>query len=121
MFNIIFLYLSTSQEEMPSILISRPQTGLSFLAPEPEDLEDLYTRYKVLCFTCLKPAGSYTLQWNKAEVQIKVYISNVCSVNLTDSESALETRQKHIQSFILKYQIFKFIKQINPSLVRVKC
>eukprot|EP00061_Rhincodon_typus_P003396 g19983.t1 len=27
---------------------SRPHTGLSFLAPEPEDLEDLYTRYKKL-------------------------------------------------------------------------
>merc|ERR1712142_399536 len=27
---------------------SRPQTGLSFLAPEPEDLEDLYSRYKKL-------------------------------------------------------------------------
>ncbi|MEQ2169846.1 26S proteasome regulatory subunit 6B, partial [Goodea atripinnis] len=35
-------------EEVPSILTSRPQTGLSFLAPEPEDLEDLYTRYKKL-------------------------------------------------------------------------
>lgn len=28
--------------------MSRPQTGLSFLGPEPEDLEDLYSRYKVL-------------------------------------------------------------------------
>ncbi|MED6256076.1 26S proteasome regulatory subunit 6B [Ataeniobius toweri] len=36
------------QEEVPSVLTSRPQTGLSFLAPEPEDLEDLYTRYKKL-------------------------------------------------------------------------
>lgn len=27
--------------------MSRPQTGLSFLGPEPEDLEDLYSRYKV--------------------------------------------------------------------------
>lgn len=35
---------------MPAILTSRPQTGLSFLAPEPEDIEDLYSRYKVhLC------------------------------------------------------------------------
>lgn len=32
---------------MPPLLNSRPQTGLSFLAPEPEDLEDLYSRYKV--------------------------------------------------------------------------
>ncbi|PWA28233.1 hypothetical protein CCH79_00018565 [Gambusia affinis] len=39
---------ATVSEELPSILSSRPQTGLSFLAPEPEDLEDLYTRYKKL-------------------------------------------------------------------------
>lgn len=32
---------------MPAILTSKPQTGLSFLAPEPDDLEDLYSRYKV--------------------------------------------------------------------------
>lgn len=32
---------------MPAVLTSRPQAGLSFLAPEPEDLEDLYSRYKV--------------------------------------------------------------------------
>lgn len=32
---------------MAAVLTSRPQTGLSFLAPEPEDLEDLYSRYKV--------------------------------------------------------------------------
>ncbi|KAG7242802.1 hypothetical protein INR49_018449, partial [Caranx melampygus] len=31
-----------------AILTSRPQTGLSFLASEPEDLEDLYSRYKKL-------------------------------------------------------------------------
>ncbi|AWO96224.1 26S protease regulatory subunit 6B isoform 5 [Scophthalmus maximus] len=37
-----------SPEEMPATLNSRPQTGLSFLAPEPEDLEDLYSRYKKL-------------------------------------------------------------------------
>uniref|UniRef100_A0A3Q4I1R9 26S proteasome regulatory subunit 6B n=1 Tax=Neolamprologus brichardi TaxID=32507 RepID=A0A3Q4I1R9_NEOBR len=43
----VFL-LSPSQEDMPAVLSSRPQTGLSFLAPEPEDLEDLYTRYKKL-------------------------------------------------------------------------
>lgn len=35
------------QEEVPTVMSSRPQTGLSFLAPEPEDLEDLFTRYKV--------------------------------------------------------------------------
>lgn len=34
---------------MPAVLTSRPQAGLSFLAPEPEDLEDLYSRYKVWC------------------------------------------------------------------------
>lgn len=33
---------------MPAIITCRPQTGLSFLAPEPEDVEDLYSRYKVL-------------------------------------------------------------------------
>uniref|UniRef100_A0A671LWC9 26S proteasome regulatory subunit 6B n=1 Tax=Sinocyclocheilus anshuiensis TaxID=1608454 RepID=A0A671LWC9_9TELE len=36
------------QEDVPALLNSRPQTGLSFLAPEPEDLEDLYSRYKKL-------------------------------------------------------------------------
>uniref|UniRef100_A0A3P9M3N7 26S proteasome regulatory subunit 6B n=1 Tax=Oryzias latipes TaxID=8090 RepID=A0A3P9M3N7_ORYLA len=35
-------------DEMPPVLSSRPQTGLSFLTPEPEDLEDLYSRYKKL-------------------------------------------------------------------------
>ncbi|TUA69865.1 26S proteasome regulatory subunit 6B [Bagarius yarrelli] len=30
------------------MLSSRPHTALSFLAPEPEDLEDLYSRYKKL-------------------------------------------------------------------------
>uniref|UniRef100_A0A1A8HKM9 Proteasome (Prosome, macropain) 26S subunit, ATPase, 4 n=1 Tax=Nothobranchius korthausae TaxID=1143690 RepID=A0A1A8HKM9_9TELE len=43
-----FVAVEKSPEEMPSVLSSRPQTGLSFLAPEPEDLEDLYTRYKKL-------------------------------------------------------------------------
>lgn len=37
----------STQDEVPAMLNSRPQTGLSFLAPEPEDLEDLYSRYKV--------------------------------------------------------------------------
>ncbi|KTG40949.1 hypothetical protein cypCar_00013479 [Cyprinus carpio] len=37
------------QDDVPALLLnSRPQTGLSFLAPEPEDLEDLYSRYKKL-------------------------------------------------------------------------
>ena len=35
------------QEELPVMQSSRPHTALSFLAPEPEDLEDLYSRYKV--------------------------------------------------------------------------
>ncbi|MBN3325729.1 PRS6B protein, partial [Atractosteus spatula] len=35
-------------DELPPLSTSRPQTGLSFLAAEPEDLEDLYTRYKKL-------------------------------------------------------------------------
>lgn len=38
------------QEDMAAVLTSRPQTGLSFLAPEPEDVEDLYSRYKVWVF-----------------------------------------------------------------------
>ncbi|CAB1333475.1 unnamed protein product [Coregonus sp. 'balchen'] len=38
----------STQDEVPAMLNSRPQTGLSFLAPEPEDLEDLYSRYKKL-------------------------------------------------------------------------
>uniref|UniRef100_A0A8C5F9D7 Proteasome 26S subunit, ATPase 4 n=1 Tax=Gadus morhua TaxID=8049 RepID=A0A8C5F9D7_GADMO len=36
------------QEELPVMQSSRPHTALSFLAPEPEDLEDLYSRYKKL-------------------------------------------------------------------------
>ncbi|KAF7692103.1 26S proteasome regulatory subunit 6B isoform X1 [Silurus meridionalis] len=36
------------QDDVPAMLSSRPQTSLSFLAPEPEDLEDLYSRYKKL-------------------------------------------------------------------------
>lgn len=36
-----------SKDDVTAMLSSRPQTGLSFLAPEPEDLEDLYSRYKV--------------------------------------------------------------------------
>uniref|UniRef100_A0A668VYC4 26S proteasome regulatory subunit 6B n=1 Tax=Oreochromis aureus TaxID=47969 RepID=A0A668VYC4_OREAU len=43
-----FVSVEKSPEDMPAVLSSRPQTGLSFLAPEPEDLEDLYTRYKKL-------------------------------------------------------------------------
>ncbi|XP_043935293.1 26S proteasome regulatory subunit 6B [Protopterus annectens] len=35
-------------DEIPVLLNSRPHTGLSFLNPEPEDLEDLYSRYKKL-------------------------------------------------------------------------
>uniref|UniRef100_A0A8C0H8S7 26S proteasome regulatory subunit 6B n=1 Tax=Chelonoidis abingdonii TaxID=106734 RepID=A0A8C0H8S7_CHEAB len=38
----------SEHDELPALAISRPQTGLSFLAPEPEDLEDLYSRYKKL-------------------------------------------------------------------------
>ncbi|XP_054394885.1 26S proteasome regulatory subunit 6B isoform X2 [Pongo abelii] len=37
-----------SKDEIPALSVSRPQTGLSFLGPEPEDLEDLYSRYKKL-------------------------------------------------------------------------
>uniref|UniRef100_A0A8B9P4M2 Proteasome 26S subunit, ATPase 4 n=1 Tax=Apteryx owenii TaxID=8824 RepID=A0A8B9P4M2_APTOW len=36
------------QEELPALAAPRPQPGLSFLVPEPEDLEDLYSRYKKL-------------------------------------------------------------------------
>ncbi|XP_078252908.1 26S proteasome regulatory subunit 6B [Rhinoraja longicauda] len=35
-------------EEVPVMITSRPHTALSFLAPEHEDLEDLYSRYKPL-------------------------------------------------------------------------
>ncbi|KAH0631354.1 hypothetical protein JD844_005646, partial [Phrynosoma platyrhinos] len=35
-------------EEIPALSISRPQTALSFLVPEAEDVEDLYSRYKKL-------------------------------------------------------------------------
>ncbi|KAF1542651.1 26S proteasome regulatory subunit 6B, partial [Eudyptes schlegeli] len=35
------------QDELPALAAPRPPTGLSFLVPEPEDLEDLYSRYKV--------------------------------------------------------------------------
>jgi len=46
----IFVIFFSLQEDVPALLNSRPQTGLSFLAPEPEDLEDLYSRYKVCMF-----------------------------------------------------------------------
>lgn len=36
------------QDEMPALSVSRLQTGLSFLQPEPEDLEDVYSLYKKL-------------------------------------------------------------------------
>ncbi|KAJ8332825.1 hypothetical protein SKAU_G00417210 [Synaphobranchus kaupii] len=44
----IGVIVEKAQDEVPAMLTSRPQTGLSFLAPEPEDLEDLYSRYKKL-------------------------------------------------------------------------
>ncbi|KAG9335432.1 hypothetical protein JZ751_004754 [Albula glossodonta] len=44
----IGVIIEKAQDEVPAMLTSRPQTGLSFLAPEPEDLEDLYSRYKKL-------------------------------------------------------------------------
>uniref|UniRef100_A0A8B9FST7 Proteasome 26S subunit, ATPase 4 n=1 Tax=Amazona collaria TaxID=241587 RepID=A0A8B9FST7_9PSIT len=37
-----------AQEELPALAAPRPPPGLSFLVPEPEDLEDLYSRYKRL-------------------------------------------------------------------------
>ncbi|NXI44292.1 PRS6B protein, partial [Galbula dea] len=37
-----------AQEELPALAAPRPPTALSFLVPEPEDLEDLYSRYKKL-------------------------------------------------------------------------
>ncbi|KAM9258920.1 26S proteasome regulatory subunit 6B isoform 3-T3 [Morus bassanus] len=37
-----------TQDELPALAAPRPPTGLSFLVPEPEDLEDLYSRYKKL-------------------------------------------------------------------------
>lgn len=40
------------QDEAPTLSVSRPQTGLSFLCPEPEDLEDLYSRFKVSGGSC---------------------------------------------------------------------
>uniref|UniRef100_A0A8C3BI06 Proteasome 26S subunit, ATPase 4 n=13 Tax=Euteleostomi TaxID=117571 RepID=A0A8C3BI06_CAIMO len=36
------------QEELPALAVPRPPAGLNFLVPEPEDLEDLYSRYKKL-------------------------------------------------------------------------
>ncbi|XP_066030970.1 26S proteasome regulatory subunit 6B isoform X1 [Chamaea fasciata] len=36
------------QDDVPASAAPRPLPGLSFLVPEPEDLEDLYSRYKKL-------------------------------------------------------------------------
>ncbi|XP_050840617.1 26S proteasome regulatory subunit 6B, partial [Serinus canaria] len=36
------------QDDVPTLAAPRPLPGLSFLVPEPEDLEDLYSRYKKL-------------------------------------------------------------------------
>ncbi|NXL93224.1 PRS6B protein, partial [Alectura lathami] len=36
------------QEDLPALAVPRSHPGLSFLVPEPEDLEDLYSRYKKL-------------------------------------------------------------------------
>uniref|UniRef100_A0A8C9JJK0 26S proteasome regulatory subunit 6B n=1 Tax=Panthera tigris altaica TaxID=74533 RepID=A0A8C9JJK0_PANTA len=44
----IGILVEKAQDEIPALSVSRPQTGLSFLGPEPEDLEDLYSRYKKL-------------------------------------------------------------------------
>lgn len=37
-----------AQDEIPALSVPWPQTGLSFLGPEPENLKDLYSRYKKL-------------------------------------------------------------------------
>lgn len=37
-----------AQDEIPALSVSWPQTGLSLLGPEPENLEDLYSHYKRL-------------------------------------------------------------------------
>ncbi|KAJ6663780.1 hypothetical protein lerEdw1_009859 [Lerista edwardsae] len=44
----IGILVEKAQDELPALSISRPQTGLSFLVPEAEDVEDLYSRYKKL-------------------------------------------------------------------------
>uniref|UniRef100_A0ACB8FS37 26S proteasome regulatory subunit 6B n=1 Tax=Sphaerodactylus townsendi TaxID=933632 RepID=A0ACB8FS37_9SAUR len=44
----IGILVEKAQDEIPALNISRPQTGLSFLVPEAEDVEDLYSRYKKL-------------------------------------------------------------------------
>ncbi|KAL0610104.1 26S proteasome regulatory subunit 6B [Plecturocebus cupreus] len=44
----IGILVEKAQDEIPALSVSRPQTSLSFLGPEPEDLEDLYSRYKKL-------------------------------------------------------------------------
>ncbi|MGH0154288.1 UNVERIFIED_CONTAM: hypothetical protein FKN15_057457 [Acipenser sinensis] len=44
----IGIVVEKCQEEIAVPASSRPQTAFSFLAPEPEDLEDLYSRYKKL-------------------------------------------------------------------------
>ncbi|XP_033928226.1 26S proteasome regulatory subunit 6B isoform X2 [Melopsittacus undulatus] len=44
----IGLLSEKAQEELPALAAPRPPPGLSFLVPEPEDLEDLYSRYKRL-------------------------------------------------------------------------
>uniref|UniRef100_A0A8C3K2A3 Proteasome 26S subunit, ATPase 4 n=1 Tax=Calidris pygmaea TaxID=425635 RepID=A0A8C3K2A3_9CHAR len=42
------ILLEFGNYELPALAAPRPPTALSFLVPEPEDLEDLYSRYKKL-------------------------------------------------------------------------
>ncbi|TWW80158.1 26S proteasome regulatory subunit 6B [Takifugu flavidus] len=42
------LAVEKSPDDMPAIITCKPHAGLAFLAPEPEDVEDLYSRYKKL-------------------------------------------------------------------------
>lgn len=46
-FTDVFVFFYISKDDMPAIITSKPHAGLAFLAPEPEDVEDLYSRYKV--------------------------------------------------------------------------
>lgn len=43
----VFVFYSILKDDMPAIITCKPHAGLAFLAPEPEDVEDLYSRYKV--------------------------------------------------------------------------
>ncbi|KAK2506384.1 hypothetical protein MC885_013928, partial [Smutsia gigantea] len=91
-------------DEIPALSVSRPQTGLSFLGPEPEDLEDLYSRYKV------HSTPVRTLPWpsipyspclpplpGSARPGAIAYLSSFCSQKLQQELEFLEVQEEYIK------------------------